>query len=194
MARSADDSSPVPPALSAGPEPRPLAGTATAAGRPVPYGTVWPPPPSRPRRERIGLRGAIVAIVVVAVVLVGGLALLAWAAANERFTCPGVEWTVHYNGSGSGYFGTSPQTGCLGYPTTGTDGYEITVLLTLTNAAPSTSHQVSSISVASPSTLNLIAPALPITLPPGRSANLTLEVTIPTLKGDYVVHGVIDTS
>jgi predicted ribosomally synthesized peptide with SipW-like signal peptide len=137
---------------------------------------------------------AIVVVVVVAVLILTGLATLAWFTANERFTCPGVAWTIDYVGAGSGYFGTDPPTGCLGYPVTGPMGYEITILLTLTNTAPSVSHQIASITAAYPTSMNSISPALPITVTPGGSASLTLNVTIPTLTGDYVVQGVITTS
>jgi hypothetical protein len=194
MARFVGGSAPSSPTISAGPELR-LSGTPDAGAiQPVQYVPGWPRAPTRPKRERDGLWVAITVVVVLAIVIIVGLAVLVSFVGNERFTCPGVAWTVHYVGSGSGYFGANPQTGCLGYPVTGATGYEITVILTLTNTATSTSHQVSSITLATPSTMNSISPSLPITLTAGGTANITLNVTIPTLTGDYVIAGAITTA
>lgn len=150
------------------------------------------PPP--PKETRVGIWVVIGVVVGVAFVAIAGTAILAGSISNERFTCPGVSWTIHYVGSSTGYFGANPTTGCLGYPLPERTGYEIAILLTLTNMAPSIAHQVTSITVASPSVLNSITPALPLTEAPGGSANITLDVTIPTLHGDYVVAGGITTS
>jgi hypothetical protein len=137
---------------------------------------------------------AIVVVVVVAVLVVAGFGVLAWFTANERFTCPGVAWSIDYIGASSGYFDAHPPTGCLGYPLAGSMGYEVAILVNLTNNDQSVSHQISSITALYPSSMNSISPPLPITVSPGGTANVTLNVTIPTLTGDYVLHGVITTS
>ncbi len=131
---------------------------------------------------------------VAAAVVLASVAALAWFTAHARFTCPGVVWTIDYTGSDSGYLGNDPPTGCLGYPASAPAGFEIVILLTLTNTAPSVAHQVTSITVASPSSVNSISPALPIELSPTGSSSIAVAVTIPTLMGDYVVYGVISTS
>jgi hypothetical protein len=136
----------------------------------------------------------ILVVVVVAVFIVASLATLVWFTSSARFTCPGVVWTIDYTGSGSAYFPNNPPTGCLGYPLTGPAGFEILILVTLTNSAASASHQVTAMSVAYPTSLTSISPTLPFTLAPSATTNVTLNVTIPTLTGDYVVHGVITTS
>ena len=146
-------------------------------------------PPGRVGRD---LASVVLVVAVVAVVLVGAVAILAGVYANDRFTCPGVAWTIDYNGTDSGYFGTYPPTGCLGYPVAAASGYEISILLALTNSA-SSAHEVSSIAVASPSTLGAVSPGLPLEVAAGASTNVTLTVTIPTLTGDYVVSGTITT-
>lgn len=137
---------------------------------------------------------AILIVGVVAAVILGTVATLAWLSATARFTCPGVAWAIDYAGSDSGYLEKNPPTGCLGYPVRGPTGFDIVILLTLTSTAHSVSHQVNSITVTSPSSLNSISPALPLTLAPGGTANITLNVTIPTLTGDYVVNGAITSS
>jgi hypothetical protein len=161
--------------------------------RPLPYAPGWHPAPPPPRREWHGLRVAIVVVVVVTVLLIAGIAVLGVLSSQQRFTCPGVAWTIDYAWSPSGYFGSYPQTGCLGYPVSGPTGYEIAVLLSLTNMALTGSHRVTAITVASPTEMNSVSPPLPVTLAPGGTANLTLNVTILTLTGDYVVAGSITT-
>ncbi len=161
----------------------------SATARLVPSTTPGVPLPGRARHD---LASVVLVVTVVAVVLVGAVAILAGVYANDRFTCPGVAWSIDYNGTDSGYFGTYPPTGCLGYPVAVASGYEISILLALTNSAAS-SHQVSSITVAAPSLLDSISPGLPLEVAPGESANVTLNVTIPTLTGDYVVAGTITT-
>jgi hypothetical protein len=161
---------------------------------PMPNDSGWPGPPPPPSESWVGISVVIAAVVVVTVVAVAGFAFLVWSASNERFTCPGVAWKIDYTGSASGYFGAYPATGCLGNPLAEPHGYGITILLSLVNAARSASHEVSSIAFAQPTSLNSTSPSLPVTISPGGTLNITIDVTIPTLHGDYVVDGVITTS
>jgi hypothetical protein len=181
------DSNRSPPRPNSGPDP----GVPWYPGS-APGGPPMPPPPRAAPRPILWI--TILIAVVVIIVILAGVALFAWYQTNDRWTCPGVAWTIDYGGSRSGYFGSNPQTGCLGYPVSGPTGYAIEILLTLTNSAPTLSHKVTSITTAPPTDLTSVSPPLPITIPPLSSVNFTLSATIPTLTGDYVVHGEIATS
>jgi hypothetical protein len=146
-------------------------------------------PPARAFQTWLWITLGAVAIASV----VGAVALESWALAHESFTCPGVSWSIRYEGSGSGYLDSNPSTGCLGYPVTEPSGYLITLLIDFENHAVGTTHAITSITVSAPSVLDSVSPTLPVSVPPEGSTNVTLNVTIPTLMGQYVVDGSVTT-
>jgi hypothetical protein len=149
------------------------------------------PPANKPR-----IRNLIpyVAVGVALALIIAGFAIESWEGAHEPFTCPGVDWTVHYDGSASGYLDPSPPTGCLGYPATVAGGHLITIRVLFENLHGGESHAITAITVSAPSTLDSVSPTLPLSMPPDQSYNVTLNLTIPTLTGQYVVDASVATT
>jgi hypothetical protein len=136
-----------------------------------------------------------VVVGVVVIIVIIAIAALASESASNAVKVTGINWTIDYAGTTSGYFGASPQNGCgNSCPLSGTTGGQFTDTLTLTSTAVLFDHQITSITVDSPFTLDSTSPSLPISVSPGGTATVTLTITAPSSGGSYVMTGTITTS
>lgn len=133
-------------------------------------------------------------VVIVAIIVIAALASLS-TSSNNAVHVTAINWSIDYAGTTSGYFGPSPQSGCgSSCPLSGATGGQFTDTLTLTSTALLLDHQITSITVNSPFTLDSTSPRLPISVSPGGSASITLTITAPSSSGSYVMAGTITTS
>lgn len=144
--------------------------------------------PAPPRKKSRKLLWVIIGVVVVIVIIV--IAALAYVGTNT-VKVTGENWNIAYDGATSGYFGPSPQS--FTDSVSGTTGSSFTYTLTLTSSAALLTHNISSITVASPFSLGSVSPSLPISVSPGGSATITLTITMPSSSGSYVLSGTVTT-
>lgn len=152
-----------------------------------------PMPP--PKKDNTAL---IIVVVVVVVVVV--LALITWYAITvimapmqtfSRVTVTDTSWTI----SGDTIDFASSNLACgSDCPQTVFPATSMTFTVTLHNADPLSSHNVTSISVAQPFTFSSAFPSLPATVPASSSTVFQITVDASTIGGNYVLSGVIYTT
>ena len=140
----------------------------------------------------------IVVVVVVVALVVVGFVLVALvfnkAVDSTRVTVTGINWTIEYQGSSSGYFGPTSLSSCTACPMTMFVGAEFSDTITLESSATQLNHSIGSVTVGAPFLLLSIEPTLPQSVPPGGSVSLNLLLEAPPTGGSYGVTGTIGTS
>ena len=127
-----------------------------------------------PRKKSRKVLWVIIAVVVIVIVIV--VAIMAYDVVNTVHIT-GEDWTIDYSGVSSGYFGPSPQSSADSM--TGMTGSSFTYTFSITSSAALLTHNISSITIASPFSLTSVSPSLPITVSPGGVAGITLTITMP---------------
>jgi len=132
-------------------------------------------------------------VLIVIVLVVAAYAITVWLPSTEVHVT-GANWEIHYNGITSGYFGPSPKSTCATCPMTLSKGAQFAVTLTFTSNATILTHAIDDFSVTAPFALVSVSPALPISVSPGGGATVTLTIQAPSVAGDYVIAGAMDTT
>ena len=164
--------------------PEPSASTPT-----TPEVTSTAPPPRKGSRRL--LWGVAVVMVTVVVVVYVALASVnaTWVRVN------GENWGVDYAGTTPSY---APN--YLGYPSwspssppNGWTGSSFTDWLTVTSTDYLNSHNITSITVASPFSVASVSPSLPIVVAPGGTVTIGVTLTMPSSGGFFGISGTITT-
>ncbi len=179
------------------------------SGAPAAPPYVYPPPPPPPPPgwapappPRPSDHSPLLIIVVVVVVIVVALAAvgfyLAFVVAHQvsqttQATVTGATWTFVYQGSTSGYLGSSSSS-CGGCPYSGFVGTTFSLTLHLASTDTTSSHSITIVSIDAPFTFVSTSPALPASVSVGNPLTLTVTIEYPVTPGSYALTGTIYTS
>lgn len=153
--------------------------------------------------------GAVVALVVAVVVIVAvvgylfasGTLSVSKSKSNSNVTITAVDLAIIYSGTTSGYFGPSSNSYCPnsnpvqnGCSVTVSSGSVWVYDLNLVSSATLFSHQVNSITIQQPFTIQSYTPSVPQTVSPGGSVLFTINIGIPSTAGSYAISLTVGTT
>lgn len=131
-------------------------------------------------------------VFVVVALVVGGA--LAYYALSDQVTVTAENVNVTYAGIYQGYFGPASQSLCRDCPYTAQNPLfgttTITITITLTNdptLGGGQAHSVDAITVNDPFTITSTSPSLPVSVSPGGTTSIAVQVQTPSHGGTFTL-------